>query len=182
MGGTFNPPHSGHAHVARVAAARLGLDEVWVLPARGNPLKPAGAPFEVRLAAARRALERPGVKVLAFETACRSPFTVDVLAELKRATPGTRLVWIMGEDGLAILHRWRRWRHVSVTVPICFVSRPGASPRAGLSPFARTFAHARIPEREARRLPHADPPAWVVLHAPHDPASSTRLRRQRGSE
>ena len=29
MGGTFNPPHAGHALISRTALRRLGLDQLW---------------------------------------------------------------------------------------------------------------------------------------------------------
>ena len=56
FGGSFNPPHTGHLHIAREALRRLRLDEVWWLPARHNPLKPAGiyADHARRLAQTRR--------------------------------------------------------------------------------------------------------------------------------
>ncbi len=45
LGGTFNPPHLGHLHVAETALERLGLDRLWVLVTPGNPLKErAGLP------------------------------------------------------------------------------------------------------------------------------------------
>src|SRR5271165_3559049 len=54
LGGSFNPAHEGHLHVAELALRRLRLDQVWLLVSPGNPLKPrAGmAPFTKRLAAA----------------------------------------------------------------------------------------------------------------------------------
>ncbi|HPF23426.1 MAG TPA: nicotinate-nucleotide adenylyltransferase, partial [Hyphomonas sp.] len=39
FGGSFNPAHSGHLHVAETAMKRLQLDWVWWIVARGNPLK-----------------------------------------------------------------------------------------------------------------------------------------------
>ncbi|HLZ82986.1 MAG TPA: hypothetical protein VKQ54_05420, partial [Caulobacteraceae bacterium] len=38
-GGSFNPVHGGHAHVATTALRRLGLDRVIWLVSPQNPLK-----------------------------------------------------------------------------------------------------------------------------------------------
>ena len=40
-GGTFNPPHSGHAHLARTLAQALGLERVLIIPANLPPHKQA---------------------------------------------------------------------------------------------------------------------------------------------
>ncbi|MEQ9316097.1 MAG: adenylyltransferase/cytidyltransferase family protein [Henriciella sp.] len=49
FGGSFNPAHSGHLHVAETALKRLNLDWVYWLPARGNPLKTKPAAFYDRV-------------------------------------------------------------------------------------------------------------------------------------
>ena len=50
-GGSFNPAHEGHAHVAETARRRLGLDKVIWLVSPQNPLKPAATErLERRLA------------------------------------------------------------------------------------------------------------------------------------
>ena len=48
-GGSFNPAHEGHAHVARTAQARLDLDLVVWLVASQNPLKGAPMPLGERV-------------------------------------------------------------------------------------------------------------------------------------
>ena len=78
LGGSFNPAHEGHRHVAELAMRRLRLDQVWLLVSPGNPLKPTAgmAPFADRLASAARIAD--GRRVLASGTeaaevlACRS--------------------------------------------------------------------------------------------------------------
>ncbi|MFM7414589.1 MAG: nicotinic acid mononucleotide adenylyltransferase, partial [Alphaproteobacteria bacterium] len=37
LGGSFNPAHAGHRHVARQALRALRLDQVWLLVSPGNP-------------------------------------------------------------------------------------------------------------------------------------------------
>ena len=39
FGGSFNPPHAGHALVAEIALRRLALDQLWWIVTPGNPLK-----------------------------------------------------------------------------------------------------------------------------------------------
>lgn len=163
------------------ARKRLALDEVWVVPARGNPLKWTATPFATRLAAARSRLAGPRARVLDVEARLGLTYTIHLVRALARLRPSTRFVLVIGADSLAGLHRWRRWRELAQLAPFAVVSRPDAAPRAGLSPFARTFATRRLQPHEARRLAHAPAPAFVALTAPFDPSSSTRLREMAAS-
>jgi nicotinate-nucleotide adenylyltransferase len=176
MGGSFDPPHSGHAHVIETARKALGLDRVWVFVAAGNPLKRTQTAFVDRFAAAQRRLGGRRTIISALEAELGLIYTIDLLERLKRRAPNARFVWIMGGDNLSQFHRWRRWKEIARLVPIAVVSRPGAGPRAGLSRFARSIPGARIPEQAARSLKNRPPPAWVYISAPLDPTSSTDLR------
>ena len=176
MGGSFDPPHSGHAHVIETARKALGLDRVWVFVAAGNPLKRTQTAFVDRLSSAGRRLAGRRTIVSALEAQLGLTYTIDLLRRLKRRAPQARFVWIMGGDNLTQFHLWRRWKEIARLVPIAVISRPGASPKAGLSRFARTFPRARIPEDAAQTLKDRSAPAWVWISAPLDPASSTELR------
>ena len=48
LGGTFDPVHRGHVHVAEVAAKSLALDEIRFLPCRISPHKTATTPAPAR--------------------------------------------------------------------------------------------------------------------------------------
>jgi nicotinate-nucleotide adenylyltransferase len=174
-GGSFNPAHEGHAHVARTARARLGLDLVVWLIAAGNPLKGRPAPFPARTASAARFAGRAMV-VSDGERRMGSRYTIDTVRLLQARFPYVRFVWIMGADNLANLHRWRDWVGLMNEIPVAVVARPGASLRALASPAARRFAAARLPGGAGRRLAFANPPAWIYLTGPWNHASSTALR------
>jgi nicotinate-nucleotide adenylyltransferase len=179
-GGSFNPAHPGHAHVAETALERLGLDRVVWLVSPQNPLKSAvgAAPLSARLAGARRLARGPSMIVGDAESRLGVRYTVDTVRLLKARFPGVRFVWIMGADGLASFHRWRGWTQILREVPVAVVARPGASLRAATSPAAQRFARARRPQSQARGLANTAPPAWVFLQGPLNFHSSTALRER----
>lgn len=188
MGGSFNPPHAGHATVSQTALKRLGLARIWWLVTPGNPLKSNGAlpDLAARMAACRRFARPPREVVTGFEAELGTPFTAATLAFLRRRHPGVRFVWVMGADNLAGFHRWQQWRDIARMMPMAVVDRPGWRWRALASPAARRFATARIPEQRAaelgrrplRQIRPAQPAAgWSLLSTRLSDVSSTELRR-----
>ncbi len=180
FGGSFNPPHKGHRHVALTALRRLSLDAVWWLVTPGNPLK-AGrglAPLAERVAMTRACARHPAMRVTAFEAAIGTRYSADTIRYVESRYPAVRFVWLMGADNLADFHRWQEWREIMARVPVAVVDRPGASRAALYAPAARAFAASRLPERDAAALPTRAPPAWVFLHGPLEPLSSTVLRAE----
>ncbi|MEO0817443.1 MAG: nicotinate-nucleotide adenylyltransferase [Pseudomonadota bacterium] len=178
FGGSFNPAHSGHYHVAETALRRLQLDCVWWLVAGGNPLKENHGVFEARVASAKRVATHPAMRVTGIERDLGVRYTSDLLDRLLPRLKSAQLVWIMGADNLANFHRWGRWDEIAQRLPIAVVARPGASPKAGLSKFATRFALGRYSGRAARALALSPAPAWIYLNAPLEPVSSTALRRK----
>jgi nicotinate-nucleotide adenylyltransferase len=179
FGGSFNPPHAGHALVAEIALRRLGLGQLWWMVTPGNPLKNPGelAPLAQRIARSQALATDPRIKVTAFEAAHRIRFTADTLQLVKARNPGVDFVWIMGADSLASFHRWQRWRQIAATFPIAVVDRPGSTLSFLSSVMAKAFARARVDEDGAPMLARMPPPAWTFIHGPRSSLSSTALRR-----
>lgn len=182
LGGSFNPAHPGHRHVALVALQRLRLDAVWWLVSPQNPLKPAAgmARLADRLASARRVARHPRFQVTTLESDLGTRFTADTVAALCRRFPATRFVWLMGADNLFSVHRWQRWTDIFHRVPVAVIVRTPYSVRASRGMAAYRFRRWRLPERRACRLAARTAPAWVFLHVRRHPASSTEIRRQGG--
>jgi nicotinate-nucleotide adenylyltransferase len=182
MGGSFNPPHEGHAVCALTALNRLKLDQLWWMVTPGNPLKSgAGLPeLEARMAASRAFARNPAIKITGFEAELGSPYTHATIRFVTRHLPRVRFVWVMGADNLATFHHWQHWREIARLVPIAVVDRPGWHLKALSSPAARYLARSRLPEARAGLLPRLRPPAWVFLTTRLSEASSTALRAGSG--
>ncbi|MBP8072509.1 MAG: nicotinate-nucleotide adenylyltransferase [Brevundimonas sp.] len=185
FGGSFNPAHDGHAHVAETAMRRLGLDRVVWLVSPQNPLKDArdSAPLAERMASARTAAAMaaagPSMVVSDFETRAGTQWTIDTLRALTARHPGVRFVWLMGSDNLAGFHKWRGWTDIMRMMPMAVIARPGSQLDSRTAPAAARFASARVPAARARLLADLDAPAWTYLTAPLNPRSSTALRAAR---
>lgn len=178
FGGSFNPPHAGHALVSEIALRRMRLDQIWWIVSPGNPLKDKRdlAPLSQRIRLCERMNADRRVRVTAFEAAHHIRYTADTLALVKSRNPGVDFVWIMGADSLRDFHRWQRWREIALTFPIAVVDRPGATLSFLSSVMAKTFDHARVDERDASLLARMTAPAWTFIHGPRSSLSSTSIR------
>jgi nicotinate-nucleotide adenylyltransferase len=177
FGGSFDPAHSGHLHVAHTAMKTLGLDAVWWLATPQNPLKPKSGALKTRMKSARALIRGRRMVVTDIESRMGVRYSADTIAALVKRYPGVRFVWVMGGDNLGGFHRWRRWRAIFKALPIAIVARGHSGARAQSGPaFARFRAARRTP---GKAFATAKPPAWTYVRGPLDPTSSTALRARR---
>jgi nicotinate-nucleotide adenylyltransferase len=179
LGGSFDPAHLGHLHVAETAACLLGLDKVWWLVSPQNPLKKSSSPLKQRLLSAKEVARGPKMVVTSIETDLKTQYTFDTLTELKQRYIGVKFIWIMGGDNLAGFEHWKGWTKIVSSVPICIVSRPSAGPKARLGRMARHFEKSRLSLAKAPSLANRKPPIWVYIPARYNQLSSTAIRANR---
>jgi nicotinate-nucleotide adenylyltransferase len=110
FGGTFDPIHFGHLHLAISLSEAHKLDCVFWVPAHANPLKEAcDTPSKHRLAMLKLALRPiPSFKIMDFELKRKSPsYTVDTLRALKKRFPDARFHLLIGDDILPHFAKWK---------------------------------------------------------------------------
>lgn len=178
LGGSFNPAHEGHRHVAKLALQRLRLDQVWLLVSPGNPLKPnhGMASPEHRLASARSIADNRRIVATAVEQRLHTRYTYDTLRVLRRRFPRVQFVWIMGADNLVQFPRWQHWTGIAATMPFAVMPRPTYNQRALAGQAAERLRPHLLPARMAPALAGAATPAWTFLPARQNPASATAIR------
>ena len=176
FGGSFNPAHGGHLHVARAGLRQLQLDEIWWLVSPQNPLKPKQPSWESRAETVRNLPLPPNMRVSDVELKYRTQYTVDLLNTLQARQRDINFVFMMGADNLLQLPKWLEWQSIVQSIPIAVIARPGSSIRARLGQAARQYAEARIPEDQAHTLKNQAAPAWTYLTLPLDKRSSSAIR------
>lgn len=183
LGGSFNPAHAGHLHVARIARKRLGLKQVWWLITPRNPLKRQDDLLDYR--------ERLGSvhKILGGSTAGRA-FKVcgiekryglfhswDTVGYLRRRYRGVNFIWLMGADCWRDLPRWYRWRVLFRSLPVAIFARSGVPLRVTRNMAGVVLRDLRRDVRDSACLGGCAG-GWVYLGGRKNPISSTLLRER----
>lgn len=129
LGGSFNPAHKGHKHIAQLALDHYGLDAIWWLVTPQNPLKDTldMAAYDDRFASVEQIIDgHPLMLATHLERDLGTTFTYETVKGLKEHFPQTEFMFICGMDNALIFHKWDRWRDLLDLIPFTFIDRPGA--------------------------------------------------------
>ena len=182
LGGSFNPAHEGHAHIADMAVQQLQLDQIWWLVSPQNPLKSDremarfGERYQSALSVAKTCHFAHKMRVTDLEVKLGLRHTALTLNVIKSRLRHCQLVWIMGADNLIQFHKWHNPKTIAKTMAIAVVNRPGSVAAALSSPGAK-IAGQKLPPRRmiARRFPQQ---SWVFLRGAMNTQSASAIRAQ----
>lgn len=136
FGGTFDPVHLGHIHLAKLAAETLALDEVRFIPCTISPHKPGSLPAspEDRLHMLKLATAGlPWAVIDDIELASPEPnFSYRTAERIHEQFPNDQLYWIMGGDQWNALPTWKYPEKLAALVEfIVLARRDFPTPREG---------------------------------------------------
>jgi len=136
FGGTFDPIHLGHTHIAEKAVEQLGLDRVIFLPCRQSPHKTGQrhASSGDRLAMCQLATaELPWAEVDEFDLVTPPPsYSWRTAEAMRQKYPSAQLYWLMGTDQWEMLPRWSHPEKLARLVEfIVFTRGTPPQPRPG---------------------------------------------------
>ena len=181
LGGSFNPPHQGHVHIAHVALHSLDLDAVWWLVTPQNPLKDVAGllPFEERLHLSRKIVNDPRILVSDIEKDLGSRYTFDTVQKLHQHFPKTRFVWVAGLDNALTLHKWNEWRRLLNEICTVYITRQPAVSLIRQCPLRMQSSQKHVILQRGGRLPlRAGTTYWLLLQKMVN-ISSTEIREKR---
>lgn len=129
LGGTFDPVHNGHLHIAATLRTALNLDRVLWVPAGQPPHKTDQivSSDRDRLAMLDLALADLATDVISTVDIDRSgpSYTADTLEILAEHFPSARLFFLMGEDSLRDLPTWHHPERILGVAELAVAGRPG---------------------------------------------------------
>lgn len=126
-GGSFNPVHKGHIHLAESIKAEFGLDRIFFVPSRISPHRSSEeyASAQDRLEMLRLACEgREGFEVCGYELESdRVSYSVYTVEHFRSLYPDDELYLLVGSDMLLSFDKWYRFEDILKNVNLAVCSR-----------------------------------------------------------
>lgn len=165
FGGSFNPPHLGHAMVAAWIRWADRADAVWLVPTFHHAFDKPLAPFDQRVSACRVLAEMigPFVAVSAIEASLPRPsYTINTLRALQAGSPKSTFQLVLGADNLPQVGAWKEWPVIETEFTPIVVGRGSSLIEA--APSFPDISSTEVRRRVAQGLPvdHLVPAAVVA--------------------
>ncbi|MBI3551328.1 MAG: bis(5'-nucleosyl)-tetraphosphatase (symmetrical) YqeK [Elusimicrobia bacterium] len=167
FGGSFDPPHKGHAALLLAAVSQLRPDRILIVPAYQAPLKGRpGASASDRLRMIKLGLLptlppkwRSKTRLeLSEHGSRRTAYTVDTLGRFKRRFKNAELHFVTGSDSAATFPRWKNPAKLKTLCRWWTAMRPGT--KGGIPSFFGRIK-GRMPDISStqvrRRLAFGEP-------------------------
>ena len=127
FGGSFNPPHRGHLHLAESVHEALELDEVWLIPSKISPHRSmaAYAPERDRFEMCRLAAEEyPWLRAEDYELRQEQvSYTFYTVEHFTEERTEDEFFLLMGSDMLLSFTTWHCWQEILRRVTLAGIAR-----------------------------------------------------------
>lgn len=181
FGGTFDPIHYGHLRPVEALAQEIGLNRVTLLPNYVPPHRPqpeANAPQRLKMVELAIA-DNPLFNVDDRELHRTTPsYTLDTFETIRKEHGATLpLAFIIGQDSLLTLPKWRRWQTLLDVCHLLVLARPGYNQQMDTPELQRWLEQHQV--TDATQLSHRPHSAIYLADTPLLEISATEIRQRR---
>lgn len=183
LGGSFNPPHSGHVHISHLAMRALRLDAVWWLVTPHNPLKQGHMimDYAARLSLCRELTHTvPEIVISDLEARTRTNRTFDTLRAVRGHYPASDFVFITGMDNALTMHHWYNWRGILNTMATAHIARPPAWTMVENCPLRLLQTQNQVVIGRGGHYALRPRTSFWIMQSPMRDISSTKIRNYSG--
>jgi nicotinate-nucleotide adenylyltransferase len=182
-GGSFNPVHDGHIHVAKTALKTLGLHKIIWLVSPQNPLKDTKETqkYDIRFNLVKQKAKNHQFIVSDFEQKNNIFYTCKTLKMLQEKFKKVKFIWIMGQDNLRYMHKWKDWNYIFKNFDIAVIARPNSLKQNFASKATKKYlSNYQEPLKFKANLHkiHTKKHYWTIIHTRLNYLSSTAIRKK----
>lgn len=127
-GGSFNPPHIAHVLMVSALHVYCPRARIWVAPTYVHAFNKSLMPYDLRLQMLEQTMGHiPNVTISTIERDLHdsTSYTIDVVREILRREPQTKIYITVGADIIGQLPQWRAYEE------LCRLARFMVFPREG---------------------------------------------------
>ncbi len=186
FGGSFNPPHEGHLHIAHKAYEAMNADEVWMLVAPRNPFKDPKiyADLTHRMEMSRlMTAHLPWVKVSDIEQQYLKKGadfieTSETLKRLRADFADHEFIWMMGSDNIIDFHQWGGWKDMVQNHIIMIMNRTQSAEEIAAVKNAKAIVDSGLQVNVHNKgQVYNKPNGFYLVESPVLELSSTQIRK-----
>lgn len=123
LGGSFDPPHKGHATIAKRLLKIFHFDQIWLMPLFRHPFSKNLLDSDERLKMTR-CLGNANIKISDLEIKKKTiSYTIDTLKFLAKKNPKDIFCWVIGTDQVNDFKKWKNWQEIISKFRIIVVPR-----------------------------------------------------------
>ena len=177
LGGSFNPAHEGHIKISLEAIDLLGLDKIYWLITKQNPLKSNNEylPFNLRIESANKIIKTNNIEVIDTENYTNSNYIIDNLRYLKSKNNKDNFIFLMGADSFISLYKWKDYENIIEEFPIAVFNRNGLEDKVINGFIGKKYEKYRL-NFDSRRLWYKKNQNWIFIKNFDENISSTEIR------
>ena len=125
FGGSFDPPHSGHLEISKIAIKKLTLAKLYWCVTKKNPFKnQAFFSLSERIRKSKNMTKKiKKIKIKYFDKNIKSNNTIDLIKYLNKINKKNTFFLIIGSDNLLNFHKWKEWKLLTKLTKIVVFSR-----------------------------------------------------------
>ena len=127
FGGSFDPIHLGHTHMAACASKQLDADVIF-LPTAAAIWKEESTPVEHKIKMVELAIEgnpRFSIDLYEVQKGEKQNYSIDTVKYFVQKYPNDQFYYLIGSDQVNAFHKWKNAKELSQLAQIIYFARPG---------------------------------------------------------
>ena len=127
FGGSFDPPHKGHARITQIALKKIKHFRIFWIIAKKNPFKKKTKfSLKERMARSKKLMKKTkNVEILYIDDKAKSSRMINIINYFVKRKKKSDLYLIVGADCLPDFHKWTSWKKIVKLTKLIVFSRRG---------------------------------------------------------
>ena len=114
LGGSFDPAHTGHLEISKIAIKKIKLNKILWIVTKKNPFKRKSFySLQQRLNLAKKIAKKvKKINVVYLDKVVKSTRSINVINYLINKKKIKNIYFIIGSDNLIKFHKWKSWKKI----------------------------------------------------------------------
>tara|TARA_X000001036_G_C20442826_1_gene709991 strand:- start:74 stop:613 length:540 start_codon:yes stop_codon:yes gene_type:complete len=127
LGGSFDPAHTGHLEISKIAIKKIKLNKILWIVTKKNPFKRKSFySLQQRLNLAKKIAKKvKKINVVYLDKVVKSTRSINVINYLINKKKIKNIYFIIGSDNLIKFHKWKSWKKIVKLTKLIVFSRKG---------------------------------------------------------